>query len=178
MLREIFQDCVCEKSSWYKIIKNCIIIQVLPIVSDKKIYPIIRLMQITYRYKLYPLMLLFRYIIFEQFNCIISQKAQIGKQLKFPHPLGIVIGENVKIGSQVTIYQNVTLGQNLGYYPEVGDNVIIYANAVIIGNVKIGNNAIIGANSVVIQDIPDNAIVAGCPAKIIKYNSSCEGRYY
>lgn len=177
MLKEIFQDCFCDKISWYQIIKKCII-QFLPILSEQKLYPILRLMQIFYRNNLIALTYIFKYFIFREYNCIISQKAQIGKQLKFPHPLGIVIGENVKIGSQVTIYQNVTLGQNLGYYPEVGDNVIIYANAVIIGNVKIGNNAIIGANSVVIQDIPDNAIVAGCPATIIKYNSSCEGRYY
>lgn len=177
MLKEIFQDSFCDKISCYQVMKKSII-QFLPILSGQKINPIIRLMQICYKNNLNLLTHLFKYIIFREYNCIISPKAQIGKQLKFPHPLGIVIGENVKIGSQVTIYQNVTLGQNLGYYPEVGDNVIIYANAVIIGNVKIGNHVIIGANSVVIKDIPDNAIVAGSPAKIIKYNSNCEGRYY
>lgn len=38
--------------------------------------------------------------------------------------------------------------------------------------VNIGNNVIIGAGAVVTKDIPDNAIVAGNPAKIIKYRIS------
>ena len=37
-------------------------------------------------------------------------------------------------------------------------------------NIRIGRNAIVGANSVVTSDVPDSAIVAGAPAKIIKYN--------
>lgn len=35
--------------------------------------------------------------------------------------------------------------------------------------VTIGENAIIGAGSVVTKDVPDNAVVVGCPAKVIKY---------
>jgi len=37
------------------------------------------------------------------------------------------------------------------------------------GNITVGNNVIIGANSVVNKDVPDNAIVAGAPAKILRY---------
>ena len=36
-------------------------------------------------------------------------------------------------------------------------------------NIKIGKNAVVGANSVVISDVPDNAVVVGVPAKVIKY---------
>ena len=39
------------------------------------------------------------------------------------------------------------------------------------GGVKIGNNVIIGAGSVVVKDVPDNCVVAGNPAKIIKNNN-------
>lgn len=34
--------------------------------------------------------------------------------------------------------------------------------------VNIGNNVVIGANAVVVKDVPDNVVVAGVPAKIIK----------
>ena len=40
---------------------------------------------------------------------------------------------------------------------------------VIIGNITIGNNVTIGAGSVVVKDVPDNAVVVGNPAKIVKF---------
>ena len=50
----------------------------------------------------------------------------------------------------------------------VGDNVMIGANAVIIEGVKVGNNAVVAAGAIVTQDVPENAVVAGVPARIIK----------
>ena len=41
----------------------------------------------------------------------------------------------------------------------------------VIGGVHIGNNVIVAPNSVVVKDIPDNAIVTGIPAQILKYHS-------
>lgn len=41
----------------------------------------------------------------------------------------------------------------------------------IVEGVKIGNNVTIGAGSVVTKDIPDNATVAGVPAKVLNYNN-------
>lgn len=58
-----------------------------------------------------------------------------------------------------------------GKIPIIGNNVIIGANCVIIGDVSIGDGAIIGAGSVVTKSVPQNAIVVGNPAKIIKYRS-------
>ncbi|QVY67531.1 CatB-related O-acetyltransferase [Polaribacter sp. Q13] len=52
---------------------------------------------------------------------------------------------------------------------QVGNDVWIGAHSVILSGVKIGNGAIIGSNSVVNKDVPPYAIVAGSPAKIIKY---------
>lgn len=49
----------------------------------------------------------------------------------------------------------------------IGNNVFIGFNSMILKNVRIGNNVIIGAGSVVTKDIPDNAIAAGNPAKVI-----------
>ena len=52
----------------------------------------------------------------------------------------------------------------------IGNDVWIGARVTILGNVKkIGNGVIIGAGSVVTKSIPDYAIVAGNPAKIIRY---------
>ena len=52
---------------------------------------------------------------------------------------------------------------------EIGNDVWIGANVKIIGGRKIGTGAIIGANAVVTKDVPDYAIVAGVPAKIIRF---------
>lgn len=83
------------------------------------------------------------------------------------------IGSIKSIGSNCTILPMVLIGKK---NPEantdeasIGDNVYIGAGALIMNPVTIGNNVIIGAGSVVTKDIPDNAIVAGNPAKIIRY---------
>lgn len=55
--------------------------------------------------------------------------------------------------------------------PIIKNNVDFGANVSCFGNITIGNNAIIGAGSVVVKDVPDNAIVAGNPAKIIGYRT-------
>ena len=51
----------------------------------------------------------------------------------------------------------------------IGDNVWFGGNCVVLPGVTIGNNVVVGAGSVVTKDIPDNAVVAGNPAKIIRY---------
>jgi|SRR5690606_2846477 len=96
------------------------------------------------------------------------------KRVKFPHPIGIVIGSKVELGSDCIIYQNVTIGTKdtddpiNAKYPVIGDKVIIYPNSIIIGDIKIGNGAIIGAGSIVIENVEPNSVVVGAPAKRIK----------
>ena len=53
----------------------------------------------------------------------------------------------------------------------IGNHVWIGSNVFIREGVKIGNNSIIGANSVVVKDVPENAIVGGIPAKLLKYKN-------
>jgi serine acetyltransferase len=89
--------------------------------------------------------------------------------IKFPHPLGIVIGDGVRIGKEVRIYQNVTIGllkntpahEAREEYPTIEDGVIIYAGAVIAGPITIGSGATIGANSVITHDVPRGATAFG-----------------
>lgn len=107
----------------------------------------------------------------------ISPQAKIDRTISLPHPIAIVIGEGVVINKNVTIYQNVTLGgarlgdAENGNYPTVNEGAVIFAGAVVVGNVTLGKNCIIGANSVVLIDVPDNAVCAGVPAKIISENT-------
>ncbi len=104
--------------------------------------------------------------------CAIENLKYLKKQgTNFPHPVGIVVGKGVEIGKNCTIFQNVTIGKWNGALPKIGDNVKIYANSVIYGDTTIGNNAVIGAGSVVTKSVPDNAVVVGNPAKIVKYNT-------
>lgn len=53
--------------------------------------------------------------------------------------------------------------------PIIGNNVEFGPGAKVLGNVSVGNNVIVCANAVVTKDIPDNCIVAGVPAEIIKH---------
>ena len=59
-----------------------------------------------------------------------------------------------------------------GYIPPhttIGNDVWIGWDVLIKGGVTIGNGAVIGARSVVTKDVPPYAVVAGVPAKVIKY---------
>lgn len=88
----------------------------------------------------------------------------------------IVVNPQTVIGKNVNISQGVTIGatnrgRNAGV-ATIGDGVYIGPGVKIIGAVRIGNNVAIGANAVVTHDIPDNAVVAGIPAKVISMNGA------
>lgn len=57
---------------------------------------------------------------------------------------------------------------------KIGNDVWIGTNAVVIDGVNVGDGAVIGANSMVMHDVPPYAIVAGAPARIVKYRFSPE----
>lgn len=93
------------------------------------------------------------------FNCDISPSAIIGRNVKIPHAVGIVIGSTAIIGDNTVIMPNVVIGAK-NYPPEnkkrhatIGKNVLIGANAVIIGDIVIGDNCIIGAGARITKDI-------------------------
>lgn len=88
-----------------------------------------------------------------------------GPGLFIGHYGTIVINRHTRIGSNCTINVDV----NIGYgKTTIGNNVYIAPGVKIIKSVSIGNNVMIGANAVVNNDIPDDVVVAGIPAKIIK----------
>lgn len=76
------------------------------------------------------------------------------------------------VGRNLQIWHNVTVGKERsgGSRPVIGDNVKICTGAVVLGNITIGNNAVIGACTVVVKSVPDNCVVVGNPARIVKRN--------
>ena len=82
------------------------------------------------------------------------------------------VGLNVRIGKKCTLLPGVVFGNKHemadGGNISVGDNCYFGLGAKILGSVMIGNNVTVGTNAVVTKDIPDNAVVGGVPAKVIK----------
>lgn len=91
-------------------------------------------------------------------------------------PYLIEIGNHVSITNSSFVTHDGGVWVLRDKYPDldcfgkikVGNNVFIGTDSLIMPGVIIGNNVVIGACSVVTKDIPDNSVVAGVPAKIIK----------
>ena len=96
-------------------------------------------------------------------TALISPSVEIGEgSLIYFHTS---ITHDCKLGRYVEISPSVTLlGRvKIGNFSQVG------GGSTILPDVKIGNNVIVGAGAVVTKNIPDNAVVAGVPAKIIRF---------
>ena len=93
----------------------------------------------------------------------------IGYGLKIAHIGGIHVN-CVKMGNYCTVTQGVVLGKKHGERPTIGNNVHLLLGCKVLGNLKIGDNSWIAPNSVVIKDVPNDCVVSGVPAVIIKTN--------
>lgn len=101
-----------------------------------------------------------------------------GKNIFINHSLtvmsigGITIGDGTQIGPDVTIVtDNHDFGNRMILKCKpvtIGKNVWIGAGAKIMPGVTIGDNAVIAGGAVVVRDVPEDTIVGGNPAKIIK----------
>lgn len=121
-------------------------------------------------------------------GAIIREKVDIGKNAVIMMGaiinIGAIIGDETMIdmgailGGRATVGSNCHIGAGavLAGVIEpasatpviIEDGVLVGANAVIIEGVHVGKNAVVAAGAVVIDDVPDNAVVAGCPARVIK----------
>jgi 2,3,4,5-tetrahydropyridine-2-carboxylate N-succinyltransferase/tetrahydrodipicolinate N-acetyltransferase len=91
---------------------------------------------------------------------------------------GTMIDMNAVIGGRAIIGSNCHIGAGAviaGVIEPpsatpviIGDKVLIGANAVVLEGVKIGSGAIVGAGSIVTKDVPENAVVVGAPARVVK----------
>ncbi|AJA47731.1 2,3,4,5-tetrahydropyridine-2,6-dicarboxylate N-acetyltransferase [Clostridium pasteurianum DSM 525 = ATCC 6013] len=103
-------------------------------------------------------------------GAVINIGAEIGESSMID--MNAVVGARGKVGKRVHLGAGAVVAGVLeppSKSPcEIGDDALIGANAVILEGVKIGRGAVVAAGSVVVDDVPDNVVVAGTPAQIIK----------
>ena len=116
------------------------------------------------------------------FYCDYGYNIRFGKQVFLNHGVTILDAAAVFIGDHVMFGPNVVVStathpmdpkeRKKGYesaHPiEIGDNVWIGMGAQILPGVSIGHNSVVGAGAVVTRSVPDNCVVGGVPAKILK----------
>ncbi|OUV40637.1 MAG: acetyltransferase [Rhodobacteraceae bacterium TMED111] len=80
---------------------------------------------------------------------------------------GVTIEDEVQIGSHCSIYSVSTIDNSSGKVV-LKKNCRIGSHSTILPGISVGKNSIVGAHSLVNKDIPDNVIVHGVPAKIVR----------
>ena len=98
---------------------------------------------------------------------------EIGGGFFIQHGFATIIAAR-SIGENCLINQQVTVGYSGKECPLIGDNVSIHCGAKILGGITMGNGSVAGAGAVVVKDVPENAIVGGVPAKIIRMRTEEE----
>lgn len=103
-------------------------------------------------------------------GAIINIGAVVGKGTMID--MGAVLGGRATTGENVHVGAGAVLAgviEPANANPVIiEDNVLIGANAVILEGVRVGKNSVVAAGSIVTENVPENCVVAGVPARIIK----------
>lgn len=94
----------------------------------------------------------------------------IGGGLFIQHGFATIVAAK-SIGENCWINQQVTIGYNGDNCPVLKDNVTVYCGAKVLGGITMNQGSIAAAGAVVLRDVPENAIVGGVPAQILKYRN-------
>jgi serine O-acetyltransferase len=89
--------------------------------------------------------------------------------LRIDHFGGIIINSQAVAGKNFTITHGVLLGETDTGVPVLGDNVSLGVGARVIGGITLGNYVQVGCGAVVTKSFSDGAVVAGVPAKLLRY---------
>ncbi len=107
-------------------------------------------------------------------NISLGRRIFINSGCKFQDQGGVAIGDDCLIGHNAvmaTLNHDLAPNRRADIHPApivIGRNVWIGANVTILPGVTIGDNAVIAAAAVVTKDVPDNSIVVGSPARVVR----------
>lgn len=101
-------------------------------------------------------------------GCIINPGTKIGNFCF------LATGAQVDHDCIMNDFSSISAGSITGGKVEIGECTAVTLGVTIIDRVKIGANSVIGSGSLVLNDVPDNVLVYGSPAKIIKKREPCE----
>ena len=109
----------------------------------------------------------YNWLVQNKKNLKLGKRTDIGAFTYINAKHGIIIEDDVQIGSHCSIYSVSTIDDKRGKVV-LKKNCKIGSHSTIMPGVTIGKNSVVGALSFVNKDVPDNTLVFGAPAKIVK----------
>lgn len=104
----------------------------------------------------------------------IPRTTAIDAGLRIDHFGGIIVNCQLIAGKNLTLTNGVVIGQTNTGVPCFGEGVTLGVGAKIIGGLTLGDNVQVGAGAVVTKSFPENAIIAGVPARLIRFRAGTE----
>lgn len=107
------------------------------------------------------------------FTVVLPPSVLVGRDVIFSYNgLGTVVHKRAVIGAGAVIGTGVTIGGRSGHeaVPVIGEGAMLGSGSKVLGPVQIGRWASVGANAVVLEDVPDFAVVVGVPTRVVRVN--------